>query len=246
MAFTATNADQLLQTLTDEIAKLYQHLKASEEKLARPHGNHNNPSGNDPMATTIMITDIKKKIANLDATIDNLAVETQQVMIVTNKSSVNTKMEGSLSSDTPEVITAVSNSLFAAPPALQLPLLPCPDQIFNNGYAPAINFGAPSVNSSSSPLLADAQHNSKESCPKEILTSTQSSNRDRRSHLWHSSNFCFLTQQQITRCPQMQHHNCSCHRFPALQARPQYSRCLHHQHQRWPSGCLYLYNSCCN
>jgi hypothetical protein len=89
-------------------------------------------------------------------------------MIVTNKSSVNTKMEESLSSDTPEVVTTVSNSLFVAPPALQPTLLPCPDQIFDNGYAPAINFGAPSVKSSSSLLLADAQHNSKESCPKEI------------------------------------------------------------------------------
>jgi hypothetical protein len=118
MASTTTNADQLLQTLTDEITKLYQRLKVSEEKLARPHGDHNDPLGNDPMATTIMVTDIKKKITNLDATIDNLATETQQVMIVTNKSSVNTKMEESLSSDTPEVITTVSNSLFAAPPAL--------------------------------------------------------------------------------------------------------------------------------
>jgi hypothetical protein len=74
MASTTTNADQLLQTLTDEIAKLYQRLKASEEKLARPHADHYDPSGNNPMA---MITDIKKKIANLDTSIDNLAVETQ-------------------------------------------------------------------------------------------------------------------------------------------------------------------------
>jgi predicted TIM-barrel enzyme len=72
MASTTTNADQLLQTLADEIAKLEQRLKASEEKLARLHGDHNDPSSNDPMATTTMIT-IKKVIANLDAIIASWA-----------------------------------------------------------------------------------------------------------------------------------------------------------------------------
>jgi hypothetical protein len=88
---------------------------------------------------------------NLDATIDNLHANKQQVLIAANKSFVNTTMEESL----PEIVREALQNLFMAPPALQPPLLPCPGQILDNGYTLAINSRAPSVNSSSSPLLPD-------------------------------------------------------------------------------------------
>jgi hypothetical protein len=62
----------------------------------------------------------------------------------------------------------VSNNLFAAPPALQLPLLPWQDQSVNNRYPAIITFEATSANGSSSPLPPNARHNSKNLCPKEI------------------------------------------------------------------------------
>jgi hypothetical protein len=58
---------------------------------------------------------------NLDATIGNLDADKQQVLIAANKSFVKTTMEESL----PEIVREASQNLFAAPPALQPPLLPC-------------------------------------------------------------------------------------------------------------------------
>jgi hypothetical protein len=59
---------------------------------------------------------------NLDATIDNLDANKQQVLITANKSFINTTIEESL----PEIVREASQNLFAAPPSLQPPLLPCP------------------------------------------------------------------------------------------------------------------------
>jgi hypothetical protein len=58
--------------------------------------------------------------------------------------------------------------LLATPPALQLPLLPCPDQIINNGHPTIITFEATSTKGNSSLLPPDAPRNSEDSCPKEI------------------------------------------------------------------------------
>jgi hypothetical protein len=55
-----------------------------------------------------------------------------------------------------------------APPALQLPLLPCPDQIIDNGHLAIITFEATSTNGSNSPLSPDAPRNNEDSRPKEI------------------------------------------------------------------------------
>jgi hypothetical protein len=55
---------------------------------------------------------------NLDAANDNLAVETQQVRIITDKTSITTMMEEYLSSSIPEIVREVSHNLFAAPPTL--------------------------------------------------------------------------------------------------------------------------------
>jgi hypothetical protein len=58
--------------------------------------------------------------------------------------------------------------LLATPPALQLPLLPCPDHIIDNGHPAIITFEATSTKGNSSPLPPDAPCNSEDSCPKEI------------------------------------------------------------------------------
>jgi hypothetical protein len=80
-----------------EIAILIQRVKASDEKLARIHGNtitdskdieHAHPYG-------VAITVVQTRL-DLDAAIDNLAVDKQQVMIAANNSFVNTTMEESL------------------------------------------------------------------------------------------------------------------------------------------------------
>jgi hypothetical protein len=55
-----------------------------------------------------------------------------------------------------------------APPALQLPLLSCPDQIIDNEHLAIITFEAISANGSNSPLPLDAPCNSEDSRPKEI------------------------------------------------------------------------------
>jgi hypothetical protein len=92
MASTTTIAQQL-----PKITILIQRVKASEEKLARIHGNtitdskdieHAHPYG-------VAITVVQTRL-DLDAAIDNLAVDKQQVMIAANNSFVNTTMEESL------------------------------------------------------------------------------------------------------------------------------------------------------
>ncbi|CAD6334259.1 unnamed protein product [Miscanthus lutarioriparius] len=71
-----------------------------------------------------VVTNIQTRLDKNDA-INSLEAETKQVMITAGKSFLNNKMEEPLSSNTPEITIEVSNTLFAAPPAPQPPLLPC-------------------------------------------------------------------------------------------------------------------------
>jgi len=60
-----------------------------------------------------------------EAAIDDLAVETKRVMIAAGKSYLERKMDTPQSSNTPEIILAVSDSLLSAPlPSPQPPMAP--------------------------------------------------------------------------------------------------------------------------
>jgi hypothetical protein len=73
-------------------------------------------------------------------------------MIAANNSFVNTTMEESL----PEIAREASQNSFVAPPALQLPLLPCPNLIIDNKDAPITNVEATiAANSNNNHLLPD-------------------------------------------------------------------------------------------
>jgi hypothetical protein len=132
---------------------LIQCVKASEEKLAHIHGNtitdskdieHAHPYG---AAITVVQTRL-----DLDAAIDNLVVDKQQVMIAANNSFVNTMIEESLL----EISREASQNSFVAPLALQLPLLSCSDLIIDNKDALITNVRATiAANSSSNHLLPD-------------------------------------------------------------------------------------------
>jgi hypothetical protein len=60
-----------------------------------------------------------------EAAINNLEAETKRVMIATGKSYLKKKMEEPHSSNTPQIIMEMLNSLFTAPPAPQPPLPLC-------------------------------------------------------------------------------------------------------------------------
>jgi hypothetical protein len=72
----------------------------------------------------VVVTNIQTRLDKKD-TMNSLKADTKQVMITASKSFLNNKMEEPLSSNTPEIVIEVSNTLFAASPAPQLPLLPC-------------------------------------------------------------------------------------------------------------------------
>jgi hypothetical protein len=108
MASTTTIAQQL-----PEMTILIQRVKASEEKLARIHGNTITDSKDIEHAHSYgaAITAVQTRL-DLDTTIDNLAMDKQQVMIAANNSFVNTTMEESLH----EITREASQNSFAAPP----------------------------------------------------------------------------------------------------------------------------------
>jgi hypothetical protein len=128
MASTATNTN--LQAIKDAIARLDQYAKASEENLAR-HRSFGQRSMASTTTTTVdySIADLERRLLALEQALghggttitvvqarldpnaaDNLAAETQQATITTDKSFVSTTRKESLSSAPPEIIMEMSAS----------------------------------------------------------------------------------------------------------------------------------------
>jgi hypothetical protein len=101
-------------------------------------------------------------------------------MIVPDKSFVNTKMEESLSSNTPEIVTTVSNSLFAAPPALQPPCCHAHTRSSTMGMLRPSTSGLPQSIVVAAHCWLTLNATTRNHVLRRSLTSTQSSNQDRR------------------------------------------------------------------
>lgn len=85
------------------------------------------------MTYSSTMDDIKKEIVNFCTVINEHAMEKQQDLITTDKSSINTKIVESLSSGTKDITKEVTNKSIMQPSKLQLSFLLCPDLIVVNG-----------------------------------------------------------------------------------------------------------------